>query len=389
MVNNAVSLFAGIGGFELAMHNVGIPTIASCEIDPKAQQVLKTHFPNTHIFDDIQTLTGKDLINAGFKPDTGIITGGFPCQDLSVAGKRAGLNGQRSGLFWHIVRLLEQTQTEWFLLENVPGLLTSNNGRDFGTALRALVECGYSVGWRVLDAQYFGVPQRRRRIFILGNRSGNAEHIAQILFKPEGLRRNIAQSQKQGQSVTGNVGKGFGESMLANGKEISNCLPAELYHHGTVVNQDVDNGHLIVFKPHPTEGARIQTNVINTLTATMGTGGNNVPMMFSHTQGLDPQPSKIAAPTLRANGSGMAVAFDEYNNSIADNHHTLRANRHSNGTLTNNQVRRLTPIECERLQGFPDNWTTNQPDSHRYKQLGNAIAVPCVQWIMQGIVTIG
>ena len=130
--------------------------------------------------------------------------------------------------------------------------------------------------------------------------------------------------------------------MLANGKEISNCLPAELYHYGTVVNQDVDNGHLIVFKPHPTEGARIQTNVINTLTATMGTGGNNVPMMFNHTRGL-----------------------------------------------TNNQVRRLTPIECERLQGFPDNWTTNQPDSHRYKQLGNAIAVPCVQWIMQGIVTIG
>jgi DNA (cytosine-5)-methyltransferase 1 len=363
MVNNAVSLFAGIGGFELAMRNVGIPTIASCEIDPKAQQVLKTHFPNTHIFDDIQTLNGKDLINAGFKPKTGIITAGFPCQDLSVAGKRAGLNGQRSGLFWHIVRLLEQTQTEWFLLENVPGLLTSNNGRDFGTALRALVECGYSVGWRVLDAQYFGVPQRRRRIFILGNRSGNGEHIAQILFKSEGLRRDITQSQEQGQSVTGNVGEGFGQSMLANGKEISNCLPAELYHHGTVVNQDVDNGHLIVFKPHQTEGARIQTNVINTLTASMGTGGNNVPM--------------------------LTYAFDEYNNSIANNHHTLRAGTKQSTGVLQNQVRRLTPIECERLQGFPDNWTTNQPDSHRYKQLGNAIAVPCVQWIMQGIITIG
>lgn len=362
MVNNAVSLFAGIGGFELAMHNVGIPTIASCEIDPKAQQVLKTHFPNTHIFDDIKTLSGKDLINAGFKPETGIITAGFPCQDLSVAGKRAGLNGQRSGLFWHIVRLLEQTQTEWFLLENVPGLLTSNNGRDFGTALRALVECGYSVGWRVLDAQYFGVPQRRRRIFILGNRSGNGEHIAQILFKSEGLRRDITQSQKQGQSVTGNVGEGFGEPMLVNGKEISNCLPSELYHHGTVVNQDVDNGHLIVFKPHQTEGARIQTNVINTLTAMMGTGGNNMPMVANIASPLEARFYKGANAESAAGGHLQVFG---------------------------SQVRRLTPIECERLQGFPDNWTANQPDSHRYKQLGNAIAVPCVQWIMQGIITIG
>lgn len=128
---------------------------------------------------------------------------------------------------------------------------------------------------------------------------------------------------------------------------------------------------------------RIQGDVINTLQARMGTGGNNMPMIaFSHTQGLDAQPSEDNFPTLRTGGAGMAVAYDEFNDSVADTHHTLRAGtKQSTGVIAQSTVRRLTPVECERLQGFPDNWTDGQADTHRYKQMGNAVTVNVARWI--------
>jgi len=156
-----VSLFAGVGGFDLAMERNGVEVVANVEIDKQCQKVLAKHFPKAKQFSDITDVKGSDLIGAGFEPSRGIITGGFPCQDLSVAGKRAGLVGERSGLFWEIARLIEETKTEWFILENVPGLLTSNKGKDFGVVIGTMADIGYSLAWRVLDAQYFGVPQRR------------------------------------------------------------------------------------------------------------------------------------------------------------------------------------------------------------------------------------
>ena len=145
----------------------------------------------------------------------------------------------------------------------------------------------------------------------------------------------------------------------------------------------------IIFYGNRVSDIRIQDNKINTLQARMGTGGNNMPMVatiFSHTQGLDAQPSETVSPTLRAGGAGMAVAYDEFNDSVADVHHTLRAGtKQSTGVIMESNVRRLTPVECERLQGFPDDWTEGQSDSHRYKQMGNAVAVPVVEWIIQGI----
>jgi DNA (cytosine-5)-methyltransferase 1 len=167
-MTTAVSLFAGIGGFDLALQRAGVEVVASVEWDKHAQNILRQRFPETTVLGDIQEVTGEQLIQAGFTPDDGIITGGFPCQDLSVAGKRAGLAGKRSGLFWEICRLLDETRTQTVILENVPGLLSSNHGRDMAVVLEALVERGYRVGWRVLDAQHFGVPQRRRRVFIVG-----------------------------------------------------------------------------------------------------------------------------------------------------------------------------------------------------------------------------
>ena len=157
----------------------------------------------------------------------------------------------------------------------------------------------------------------------------------------------------------------------------------------------------IIFYGNRVSDIRIQDNKINTLQARMGTGGNNMPMIFSHTQGLDPQPSEVASPTLRRNGNGMAVTHAIQGTVIGRSDTAGPAGKGygeandpmftidtvgGHAVATETQVRRLTPLECERLQGFPDDWTASQSDSARYKQMGNAVAVPVVEWIIQGIV---
>jgi len=205
---NAVSLFAGVGGFDLALERAGVPVVAAVEWDKQAAGVLAHRFPNTKLFGDVQEVTGDDLRGAGFVPDSGILTGGFPCQDLSVAGKRAGLAGERSGMFWEITRLVQDLYPKWIILENVPGLLSSNGGRDMGTVLGALADLGYGVGYRVLDAQFFGVPQRRRRVFIVGCLGDDGTAPAKVLALSEGLRGHLEASDKKGTSATGGAGQG-------------------------------------------------------------------------------------------------------------------------------------------------------------------------------------
>ena len=209
-----VSLFAGVGGFDLAMQRQGVKVVASVEIDKKCNEVLAKHFPDAKQFDDVTTVKGSDLIGAGFNSSTGIIAGGFPCQDLSVAGKRAGLAGARSGLFWEAARIVEEAQREFCILENVPGLLSSNKGADFGVVLGTMADLGYSVGWRVLDAQYFGVPQRRKRVFIVGRRS-TSDGIAEILFKSKGLRRDSSPSKQTRQDTATTTPSSFGQTGFA------------------------------------------------------------------------------------------------------------------------------------------------------------------------------
>lgn len=237
----AVSLFAGVGGFDLALERAGVKVVAAVEIDKNARGVLAKQFPNTKLFNDVTTVTGKDLRDAGFIPEHGIITGGFPCQDLSVAGKRAGLAGQRSGLYWQIVRLVEELSPKYLILENVPGLLSSNGGKDMGTVIGALTDRGYGVGWRVLDAQYFGVAQRRRRVFIVGCLGDDGAAPSEILALCEGLSGDTPSRKSKGKN--------------------------------------------------PATDA-----------------GTSAPIGFSHTQGLDAQPSTDNFPTLRVGGAGHAVA---------------------------------------------------------------------------------
>ena len=225
----AVSLFAGVGGFDLALQRNGVKVVASVEIDKKAQDVLRRHFPESTIFGDITGVTGEQLRAAGFEPRNGIITGGFPCQDLSVAGKRAGLEGSRSGLFWEICRLLDETRAQNFILENVPGLLSSNGGKDMAVVIEALVERGYRIAWRVLDAQHFGVPQRRRRVFIVGCLGDSGGSPEEILSIGQSRSRYFAESQskrKDTPTATATSVGIYGESSFGQYKQGVSTLKA-------------------------------------------------------------------------------------------------------------------------------------------------------------------
>ena len=382
VIDNAVSLFSGIGGFELALQNQGIRNVASVEIDKHCHKVLEARFPLFAHYTDVNQVTGKDLLDAGFNPNTGVITAGFPCQDLSVAGRRAGLEGERSKLFWQIERLLSETKAQSFIIENVPGLLTSNSGRDFGIVLTALAQLGYSVAWRVLDAQNFGVPQRRRRVFLVGHLT-DRDAPRKILFERDSEPRDNQTLGTPRPRTTTNATSSAGtpswavKTTRSGARDAEGNLPPEVWTeqvvHPTLNLNDLGESRAValVFMPHRWDGARVLEKTSNTLLAFMGTGGNNTPMVA---YGLASGRSVTNTLTASLYHHGSVV-----NQDVNDGHLIIEDTKPSS-------VRRITPVECERLQGFPDGWTEGQVDSHRYKQLGNAVAVPVVEWIVNRMV---
>jgi len=236
--------------------------------------------------------------------------------------------------------------------KNVPGVLSSNGGRDFGSFLGALAELGYGFAYRVLDAQNFGVPQRRRRVFVVGC-LGDWRRAATVLFERESLRWNTKKSRKEREDV-------------------AKCLTTGI---GTRFDGETDTFVTQVFESHPHD-SRIKEmgNTCQTVTNRWGTGGCNVPIALAeNTIGRQPQNG--------GNGDGFTVGGPMY---------TLNATS-VHGVTNNMAVRRLTPKECERLQGFPDGYTDIQlngkqtPDGSRYKALGNSMAVPVMKWIGQRI----
>lgn len=203
-----ISLFAGVGGFDLGFERAGWTCLAQVEIDKHARKVLDTRWPDVPKHDDVTTYTymGQEQVDA--------VIGGFPCQDVSVAGKRAGLAGARTGLFWHALRIAEETQPRWLVLENVPGLLTSNQRQDFPAVLNAVADAGFPyIEWRVLDSQFFGVPQRRRRIFIVG-RSSDPNRFP-VLVESEGRAGDFESFGAQGQETTGPAKGSVGTAVSA------------------------------------------------------------------------------------------------------------------------------------------------------------------------------
>lgn len=203
-----VSLFAGVGGFDLGLESTGHTCVGQVEIDKNARKILERHWPNVPKHDDVTTAIdwGKEI---GLVGSTDLVVGGFPCQDLSVAGKRAGLAGERSGLFHDALAFAKSVEAKTILLENVPGLLSSNQGRDFGTVLTELADAGFSnIEWRVLNSQFFGVAQRRRRVFIVA--SVGTEPFKQILAERESSAGDSQASEPQGQDFAGAVADSTG-----------------------------------------------------------------------------------------------------------------------------------------------------------------------------------
>jgi DNA (cytosine-5)-methyltransferase 1 len=171
------SFFSGIGGFDLAFEQVGCPVVFQCEIDSFCQRVLKKHWSSVKLESDIRNLSASDI------PESNIWCAGFPCQDLSLAnqGKRKGIEGERSGLFTRFADLVDQSKPKWLVIENVPGLLNSGDGQDFKYVVQTLDDIGYFLAWRVLDAKYFGTPQRRRRVYLVA--SYQTDSAARVLFE--------------------------------------------------------------------------------------------------------------------------------------------------------------------------------------------------------------
>ena len=203
------SLFSGVGGMDLGLEWAGWECRWQVEIDDWRRQVLTRHWPEVPKWKDV-----RDVPHAPFASESvererrqiavDLICGGFPCQDLSVAGQRRGLAGDRSGLFFEFARIAGELKPHWLLIENVPGLLSSNQGLDFAIVLDTLDECGYGVSWRILNSQFFGVPQRRRRVFIVGHLGAPCP--PEILFESEGGGGNIAAGGKTGEGVANPLG---------------------------------------------------------------------------------------------------------------------------------------------------------------------------------------
>jgi DNA (cytosine-5)-methyltransferase 1 len=202
------SFFSGIGGFDLGFERAGMKVVFQVEINKFCQKVLMKHWPGVPIWDDINTLRPEII------PAAELWCGGFPCQDLSLAnqGKRKGLEGARSGLFYKFAQLIEIRRPKWIVIENVPGLLNSHSGTDFKIFLETLDEFGYGVSWRVLDAKYFGTPQRRRRVYIVG--SFGTLFSAQVLFEPNATQIVYRQGLGKKDFLTSKANIGIGSSNI-------------------------------------------------------------------------------------------------------------------------------------------------------------------------------
>jgi len=399
--HSVVSLFAGIGGFDLGFERAGCTIVAHVEKDAKCRELLASKWPNVVALDDVCTAGAHNL------PPCDVVTFGFPCQDLSLAGRRAGLAGGRSGLFYEATRIIHEIKPAFCLFENVPGLLSSDYGRDFARVLMEMDRIGYHGPWRVLDAQWLGVAQRRRRVFGLFSRlDSGAERCAEILSIQESLRGHPAPRRETGQGVapileagarTGvstddpRAGIGIGREddpmfTLQAGKQHAvagtldgKCCAANRGSQANAKGADSDTkpGHLIAVNSG--QGYWRESDKAGTL----GTVARTLNARHDSSPCADRGMDVVAVPVAQvqwASGGGKV------HNPTAQ---ALRSGAEHNYQFAQvgMQVRRLTPTECERLQGFPDGWTEGFSDSCRYGMLGNAVCVSVAEWIAKRLVT--
>ncbi|OUW96259.1 MAG: hypothetical protein CBD97_01650 [Pelagibacteraceae bacterium TMED237] len=315
---NYLDLFSGVGGFTLGLQNSGFKFHyhGFSEIDKYAIETYKRRFTNA---EELGTITD---IDPGKLPNIDLITFGFPCQDLSIAGKRKGLEGGRSGLFFEAMRIIRAKEPKYIIFENVKGLFSSNGGEDFKVCLKEIADIGYDGQWELLNTRWF-LPQNRQRVYFVGHLRGNS-------------RPKIFPFTENGRKNTENRGE--------NKIQIS-CAPSREYGwkdvSPTLCARDYKDPKLV-----KSSGLK-QIGVID----------------------KDSEATRVYDPSGTArtikDGGGMGA---------------------KTGLYDVGGIRRLTPLECERLQGFPDNWTEGQSDTQRYRQMGNAVSVPVVQAIAERLI---
>lgn len=426
---NYISLFSGIEAASVAWASLGWNPVAFSEIEPFCCDLLAKRFPDVPNLGDV---AGVDWTE--YEGSVDVVIGGSPCQAFSLAGRRLGLMDERGQLMLEFVRCVREAKPRWVIWENVPGVLSQDRGRAFGTLLGELEDCGYALAWRVLDAQFFGVPQRRRRVFLIGHPVPGCA--AGVLFEPDCMRGDNPPSREkraqlaadaqrragcghrvlpfdttqmtspqngsnpqwgdpchplcvQGHTPTVCIGLSAGQSATAGsiaaqpeiaptlraGESGTNQVPSVCYAiAGNIIGREPENGghHLGV----EDDGAMFAL-----------TTADRHAVAFSWSQDAGFSAVDECTPTLRAAHSGehaACMADDTAREAVdEDLAGTLKCGGMPPTVAYDYIVRRLMPVECERLQGFPDGWTDlgGTPDAPRYKACGNSMAVPVIRHI--------
>ena len=385
-----LSVCSGMEAATVAWHHMGWTPVGFSEIEPFPSQILKHHYPTIPNYGDLTKFKEWNIQPGSID----LLVGGTPCQAFSVAGLRKGLDDPRGNLALTFLALADHLRPKYILWENVPGVLSSSKGEDFASFISALAELGYGFAWRVCDAQYFGVPQRRKRVFLLAiERAGNWRTAAEILFERKSLCGDIEESDQEGESVASDAGASVetGGILWSGGDQANaervidkagtlNCNKGQRggYICPTVLDRAAFNqGQNAKYEPFIE-----QTETCPTL---VGRGPHAVQMPF--------RKSKRATSTTDNETWVMADSSNTLNNFDLGDTRTTHAVVYEK-TLQSMAVRRLTPVECERLQGFPDNYSqipwkgkpaSECPDGPRYKACGNSMAVPVMRWIGERI----
>ena len=345
------SLFSGIGGFDLGLERAGFKVEWQIENDKFCTSVLERHWPDTPRHGDISAVNSSELRAVD------LISGGFPCQDVSVAGRRKGLAGERSGLFFELTRIIGALKPRWTLIENVPGLLSSSDGRDFETVVTSLEELGYGVAWRVLDSQHFGVPQRRRRVFIVGHLGAPCP--PEVLFEPESVLGNSPKVEGQGKSAASTdedcIDKsGRDGSYIPNISQALTSRSSQRYDYDTETFITVRK-QVMAHGKETADEKWVEADQSNILTS----DGRPTTLAISQNQRGEIRTSD-KAPPLTGGGGRPGQGYPAI------------AIRAADSTASN-------AVGVREASGVSGRLDT--PDTPRYRALGNAVTVPVIEWI--------
>jgi DNA (cytosine-5)-methyltransferase 1 len=412
---------SGIEAATVAWHPLGWKAAAYSEIEAFPRAVLKHHYPGTPLHGDFTTIEGDE-----YGP-IDLLVGGTPCQSFSVAGLRGGMDDERGQLALQFLKLLDRTRARWVVWENVPGVLSSNGGRDFGSFLGGLVELGYGFTYRVLDAQHFGVPQRRRRVFVVGY-LGDWRRAAAVLFERHSLSGHPAPRRGSGEGLTERAARSVairgreGVPQAELGDEVANAILTPNGGRGGVgvgAILEAASFNWQASGKQTTLGYKPEAGTTDTLhvgqVPAVALQSVNCPRQRKQ-NGIGINDDEVMYSLTSRDLHGVAIPLDMRQASRGAKMTNNRAEGSSGGApgtgigqdgdpaptvaashvpaIASSVVRRLTPRECERLQGFPDDYTLipyrGKPavDGPRYNALGNSMAVPVMRWIGERIAKI-